>query len=295
MKQNPLNMMPNNELEWLALAKRYIRERDYQYYTERIRDAAFDLFYDGENLRKEFLNLIPVSELATVRYTMDILKTISSFYVDEWSGYRGSIKEQVLLENIDKIEKIMQKELSIRSNFTIFYSWQCDSDKKFNRNFIENCLSNAINRINKVIDYTLILDKNTIGESGSPDIVNVILNKIDMAIGFVADITPIVCLKEKYLSNSNVMLELGYALSSLSDERVILICNTSKCRLNDLPFDLGLKRIVSGEVAERLHYAYPEYDRNITKYTRDMYKKYTGKTGCLDSTYAADIEERREQ
>ncbi|HDM2731215.1 TPA: aminoglycoside 6-adenylyltransferase, partial [Staphylococcus aureus] len=35
--------------------------------------------------------------------------------------------------------------------------------------------------------------------------------------------------------------------------------------------------------------------RNITKYTRDMYKKYTGKTGCLDSTYAADIEERREQ
>lgn len=250
MKQNPLNMMPNNELEWLALAKRYIRERDYQYYTERIRDAAFDLFYDGENLRKEFLNLIPVSELATVRYTMDILKTISSFYVDEWSGYRGSIKEQVLLENIDKIEKIMQKELSIRSNFTIFYSWQCDSDKKFNRNFIENCLSNAINRINKVIDYTLILDKNTIGESGSPDIVNVILNKIDMAIGFVADITPIVCLKEKYLSNSNVMLELGYALSSLSDERVILICNTSKCRLNDLHFDLGLKRIVSYEYDE---------------------------------------------
>lgn len=250
MKQNPLNMMPNNELEWLALAKRYIRERDYQYYTERIRDAAFDLFYDGENLRKEFLNLIPVSELATVRYTMDILKTISSFYVDEWSGYRGSIKEQVLLENIDKIEKIMQKELSIRSNFTIFYSWQCDSDKKFNRNFIENCLSNAINRINKVIDYTLILDKNTIGESGSPDIVNVILNKIDMAIGFVADITPIVCLKEKYLSNSNVMLELGYALSSLSDERVILICNTSKCRLNDFPFDLGLKRIVSYEYDE---------------------------------------------
>lgn len=250
MKQNPLNMMPNNELEWLALAKRYIRERDYQYYTERIRDAAFDLFYDGENLRKEFLNLIPVSELATVRYTMDILKTISSFYVDEWSGYRGSIKEQVLLENIDKIEKIMQKELSIRSNFTIFYSWQCDSDKKFNRNFIENCLSNAINRINKVIDYTLILAKNTIGESGSPDIVNVILNKIDMAIGFVADITPIVCLKEKYLSNSNVMLELGYALSSLSDERVILICNTSKCRLNDLPFDLGLKRIVSYEYDE---------------------------------------------
>lgn len=134
--------------------------------------------------------------------------------------------------------------------YQIYEAKSVKYDAKFNRNFIENCLSNAINRINKVIDYTLILDKNTIGESGSPDIVNVILNKIDMAIGFVADITPIVCLKEKYLSNSNVMLELGYALSSLSDERVILICNTSKCRLNDLPFDLGLKRIVSYEYDE---------------------------------------------
>ena len=50
-----------------------------------------------------------------------------------------------------------------------------------------------------------------------------------------------------------------------------------------------------GEVAEKLQLCLSEYDRNITKYTRDMYKKYTGKTGCLDSTYAADIEERREQ
>lgn len=33
----------------------------------------------------------------------------------------------------------------------------------------------------------------------------------------------------------------------------------------------------------------------LPMWLRDMYKKYTGKTGCLDSTYAADIEERREQ
>ena len=93
------------ELEWLALAKKYIREHNFKYYTNYIRDAVVDLFYDGDNLRKEFFNLIPVSELATIRYTMDILKTISGLYMDEWSGYRGSIKEQVLLENIDKIEK----------------------------------------------------------------------------------------------------------------------------------------------------------------------------------------------
>ena len=91
MKQNPLNMMPNNELEWLALAKRYIRERDYQYYTERIRDAAFDLFYDGENLRKEFLNLIPVSELATVRFEDDFIILCGRMVWIPWVDKRTSI------------------------------------------------------------------------------------------------------------------------------------------------------------------------------------------------------------
>lgn len=37
---------------------------------------------------------------------------------------------------------------------------------------------------------------------------------------------------------------------------------------------LQLFREVSGEVAESLHYNYPEYDKNITKYTMEMYKKY---------------------
>ena len=37
-----------------------------------------------------------------------------------------------------------------------------------------------------------------------------------------------------------------------------------------------LFRQVSKEVAELLGYVYPEYDKNITKYTEDMYKKYVG-------------------
>lgn len=38
-----------------------------------------------------------------------------------------------------------------------------------------------------------------------------------------------------------------------------------------------LFREVSNEVAEKLHYDYPKYDENITKYTRGMYEKYGGK------------------
>lgn len=33
-------------------------------------------------------------------------------------------------------------------------------------------------------------------------------------------------------------------------------------------------REVSKEVAELLNYRYPEYDKNVTRYTKDMYKKY---------------------
>ncbi|ABW18323.1 aminoglycoside 6-adenylyltransferase [Alkaliphilus oremlandii] len=36
-----------------------------------------------------------------------------------------------------------------------------------------------------------------------------------------------------------------------------------------------LFREVSGEVAKQLHYTYPKYDDNITKYTLDMKRKYT--------------------
>lgn len=37
-----------------------------------------------------------------------------------------------------------------------------------------------------------------------------------------------------------------------------------------------LFREVSKEVAGLLGFAYPEYDKNITRYTEDMYKKYVG-------------------
>lgn len=37
-----------------------------------------------------------------------------------------------------------------------------------------------------------------------------------------------------------------------------------------------LFREVSKEVSEILGFVYPEYDKNITRYTKDMYDKYVG-------------------
>lgn len=95
------------------------------------------------------------------------------------------------------------------------------------------------------MDIKFTFDKDTRKASGSPDIVELIFNKIDSALGFVADITPICKSGNKGIPNPNVMCELGYALSSLSDERVILVYNAANCNNNDIPFDLRQKRCIS--------------------------------------------------
>lgn len=36
-------------------------------------------------------------------------------------------------------------------------------------------------------------------------------------------------------------------------------------------------RQCAGTVAERLEYRYPDYDKNMTKYAEDFYRKYFGR------------------
>jgi predicted nucleotide-binding protein len=44
------------------------------------------------------------------------------------------------------------------------------------------------------------------------------------------------------MPNSNVLLELGYAIKCLGDSKIIMIFNESSGDIEKLPFDLGLKR-----------------------------------------------------
>jgi hypothetical protein len=128
----------------------------------------------------------------------------------------------------------------------IFYSWQNDINNKFNRNFIKDCLEQAIKQLNQglEIEDALRLDHDTKGMEGSPDIANTILKKIEQCDIFIGDITFIAKSEtEKYCPNPNVLIELGYALNSLGDGRVINIMNSSfGAPDKNLPFDLAHKR-----------------------------------------------------
>lgn len=128
----------------------------------------------------------------------------------------------------------------------VFYSWQSDLDSKYNRNFIKDCLERAIKKINKDLDLeeAVRLDQDTKDVAGSPDIANTIYAKIRESDVFVGDVSFIgKTASEKHCSNPNVLIELGYALSSLTDICIINLMNTSYGAPDgNLPFDLAHKR-----------------------------------------------------
>lgn len=130
----------------------------------------------------------------------------------------------------------------------VFYSWQSDLDAKFNRNLIEDALERALKAIKKdeATKIEPVLDRDTSGVGGSPAITDTIFGKIAAADVFVADVSVINAdSKERKTPNPNVLLELGYAVSQLGWDRILLIQNTAYGEPEALPFDLRGRRVIA--------------------------------------------------
>lgn len=130
---------------------------------------------------------------------------------------------------------------------TVFWSWQSDRSQRETRHLIRDALVAALDRLtgDSDIEERIEIDHDTRGLPGSPDIVASILEKIDAASVFVADITPIAISDGgKHLANPNVLIELGYAKKALGTARVVTIWNTAftHSQPEDLPFDLRGRR-----------------------------------------------------
>jgi hypothetical protein len=74
---------------------------------------------------------------------------------------------------------------------TIFYSWQSDTPGAANRNLILTALEDAANEIasDDSIKVEPVVDRDTLGIAGSPDIGATILSKIKTSDVVVADVT----------------------------------------------------------------------------------------------------------
>lgn len=140
---------------------------------------------------------------------------------------------------------------------TVFWSWQSDRPHRETRGIIREALAEAITQLAAEVsdadrpdDSGLALDHDTKGLGGSPDIAAAILDKIEAAAVFVADVTPIALSaseggkRVKHVANPNVLIELGFAKKALGPDRIVQVWNTgfTSCTPDDLPFDMRGRR-----------------------------------------------------
>lgn len=134
----------------------------------------------------------------------------------------------------------------------IFYSWQSDCPTNLNRNFILNALGKSVRALKREQDTEIdeVIDRDTIGLSGSPDIGHSIFAKIDKASIFVCDVSIINNhSKDRLTPNPNVLIELGYAAKAIGWQRIVLVMNKAFGGPEDLPFDLRLRRTIVYELS----------------------------------------------
>ncbi len=135
----------------------------------------------------------------------------------------------------------------------VFWSWQSDTPGEIGRHLIHDVLKGIVKelKVSAELDEPIRdvhLDHDRLGIPGSPDLARVIFEKIETAAVFVCDVTPVCILPKrpedkasKKLINSNVALELGYALGKLTDRALLMIMNEHYGGREDLPFDLRTK------------------------------------------------------
>lgn len=132
----------------------------------------------------------------------------------------------------------------------IFYSWQSDTPREIGKNFVRQALDAAIASLDVAEAERPGIDQDTAGVLGSPVIADTIFRKIRESRIVVADVTLIGRAlsgkrgkRGKRLINSNVALEVGYAIGIHNTDEVLLkVMNTHYGPPGDLPFDLAHRR-----------------------------------------------------
>jgi hypothetical protein len=135
----------------------------------------------------------------------------------------------------------------------VFYSWESDLPNSTNRGFIQKALEDAARSIRSddSIKIDPVIDRDTSGVPGSPDIANTIFSKIDGSDIFACDVSIINQGEQsRPTPNPNVLIELGYAVKALKSERIIMIMNTAFGGPELLPFDLSKKRVSTYRISE---------------------------------------------
>lgn len=129
---------------------------------------------------------------------------------------------------------------------TVFYSWQSDLDAAVTKSLIQRALDAAVKSLGADAEVDparreLVVDRDTRGVKGTPHVAETILDKIDAASVFVADLS-YVARRENGdgIPNPNVLIEYGWAAGRLGRPLMISVMNTAfgHPEVQPLPFDL---------------------------------------------------------
>lgn len=126
----------------------------------------------------------------------------------------------------------------------LFFSWQSDVPSiKVN---ISDNIKKAIREYNQEqTDYEVMYTTDNRGEAQHDKIEDNVLANIKNSAIFVADITPLICYKEKkYLLNPNVLIELGFAMRQMNiGKQIVLVAKSyadiPQIDITKLPFDIN--------------------------------------------------------
>jgi len=159
-------------------------------------------------------------------------------------------REHVSRNDMGVMPEAFPRGKAERMASTIFFSWQSDIKAAACRTLIEDALKNAAAKIghDQVLNVEPVIDRDTQGVAGSPDIADTIFEKIEAASVFVADVTIVGLIDGgRPTPNPNVLIELGYALKTptLGWNRIVLVQNIAFGGQELLPFDLRQKRVMS--------------------------------------------------
>jgi hypothetical protein len=140
----------------------------------------------------------------------------------------------------------------VSNEVRVFFSWQSDSPGDTNSYAIRSAL-NAVARVleEKYVGIRIVCDEATRDTSGAPNIADKIVEKIDAAHVYIADITTVTPPgSERPCANPNVLIELGYAVAQVGWDRTILLFNEGIGNFpGDLPFDIIQNRVSKYRIA----------------------------------------------
>lgn len=181
-------------------------------------------------------------------------------------------------------------------SFKIFYSWQSKTPTRYNKNFIETCLKDAIKQLKKELKTEspdFYLDRDTKDIPGRPNIPTTIDEKIRVCDVFVGDISYVAYIdtnqpqgkrslidkisgKNKWIQegvySTNVAEELGTANGALhGSDRIVTVMNLAYGTPDQLNFDSKQMRF---PITYNYHEKTTEEDRqNEKKKLTDELKK----------------------